>query len=687
MIPEGPILRYAVSSTELLYERAMARFYKAVEYEQTETARKRSVSVEQETRRRSFSTDQDGKRLSLPSDPQEAAMTRLRINSLTESEKKSVLRRRLSGDMPNLHINIPKRLSFTRDEETEEINTTYLNTLRNEDICSVERSPSPYQMAKDTVDEEKYSDDYTDSTESSPDEEDASPRRSRYRTNEKDTYHARMLSPYRQPQKDESAEVLTKLKSPLPDPNFVPKPILKRPASADGRKPTTPVIPQLSVVGRRSLSPSPPVNRNQRKSVEIDTNPIIIQDDDVIIVPEVPKIKIEEPKVVVKQPSPPQEEEEEEFIPNPEVIIRNEQTKRKLLERRQSSIEENKVMADFYGDIIKTHSLPAKPKVPIYMDPEALKRLEVEDEEEDRHDSGVTSSAEISPQSTMTRPRPMPLPMPMPVQPQQQPRSVSPFSRRASDVAKVSRPFSPEPRAEKEIVKGRRASDSTKVQAPGIEGFSNLPLKDTIETFTPNYNRLELNKSPTPHNFNAIASEVSSTDELQTRGRMPGKSPTGTLPKRRKASKSRSRDSSTIRVPEKPPVELNSQQPPIGTRRLKSSSRTRNRSESKSPSAMNRKIIINRVVPPNSAAEKREVTPSSPSPLSSRTETPSELQEQVDMKVKSTMTYATDVSILAFATYLYFFKSALMALPILVLLVYRQVADKIPDWLKKRKKS
>ncbi|KAG5677729.1 hypothetical protein PVAND_007460 [Polypedilum vanderplanki] len=664
IVPEGPILRTAVSSTELLYERAMARFYKAVEYEQTETARKRSISVDQEARRRSFSVDQEGKKV----DAQESALTRLRINSLPESEKMSVLRRRLSGEVPNLHINIPKRLSFSKDEESDETDATYLNTLRNEEPYSDERSPSPYMLAKEKNEEQKFSDDYTDSTESSDDEE-ASPRRSRYRTTEKDTYHARMLSPYRQPQKGEAAEVLTKLKSPIPDPNFVPKPILKRPASADGRKPTTPITPQLIVTSRRSLSPSPPINRIHRKSVEIDTTPVIIQDliDDVKteIVPEVPRIKVEEP--IIKQPSPPKPEpepEEEEFKPDPEVIKRNEQTKRKMLERRQSSIEENKVMADFYGDIIKTHSLPTKPKIPIYMDPEALKKLEAE--EEQQHDSGVISSAEISPQSSISKP----------VQ-QQQNRSPSPFSRRSSDVAKISRPFSPPPKNE-EIIKSRRASDSMKIQnAIGKENFSNLPLKDTIETFKSNYNRLELNKSPSPHNFNT--SEASSTDELQTRGRLIEKSPkvTGTLPKRRKASKSRSRDSSMIRTP----IELNSQP----TRRMKSSSRTRNRSESKSPTAMNRKIIINRVAPQNTTPKYE---PSSPSPpLSSRTATPSELQEEVTLKVKSNMTYATDVSILAFATYLYFFKSALLALPILILLIYRQIANKIPDWLKKKKKS
>lgn len=702
MIPEGPVLRFAVSSTELLYERAMARFYKAVEYEQTENARKRSFSVDEESRRRSFSIDQDSKRLPIQADPQEVALTHARINSLSESEKKSVLRRRLSGDNPNLTITIPKRSSFSRDED-DEYDPTYMNTIRNE-INTPDMYKNEDLPKADSFDEDaKYSSDYTPSTASSDDEyEDASERRSR--SKEKDTYHTRMLSPYRQPQKNEAAEVLTKLKSPLPDPNFVPKPILKRPQSADGRKPV-PFFEKLDIFKRRSLSPSPPSNRVHRKSVEIDEKPVIIggnneQKDEKSSPKEVPKINVEEPPLpqtpqnrplpIIAIPEPPPKEptppDEPDFVPDPELLKRAEETKKKLLEKRQSSIEENKVMADFYGDIIKTHSLPAKPKVPIYMDPDAIKKLQMSDEEEEnQNDSGVTSPSEMSPQSTLNRP----------FSPNQQNRSQSPFSRRSSEAGKAST-------LPTDIAKQRRASEAAKVNGKPEQQFSNLPMK-SMDTFTPSYNRLELNKSPSPQTKSVYKqaeqslqstteNEISSTDEL-SRGRHPTKSPTGTIPKqRRRQSKSRSRDSSMIRMANevqpsilKSTVELPQPTTSTVTRRVKSSSRTRNRSESKSPSAMNRKIIINRVAPP---VIRREATPlSSQSPLSSRTATPSELQEQVDAKVKSTMTHATDVSILIFATYVYFFKSAMLALPILILLIYRQVASKIPDWMKRKKNS
>lgn len=685
-LPEGPILRAAVSSSELLYERAMARFYRAVEFEETENARKRSISVEQETRRRSFSVDQEGRKLSIQADPQEAALARLRINSLTENEKMSSLRRRLSGESPSLHINIPRRLSF-KDDDLEENEKTQLNTIRNElnTPDMIDRSPSP--SVPPIAEGEALSDDYTDSTASSEDDEEVPTRRSRQRSNEMPTYHPRMLSPYRQPENSEAAAVLTKPLPPLPDPNFVPKPILKRPASADGRK-SAPNKPERKTIaellGRRSASPSPsPSPRGHRKSVEIDAIPKIIQlrepDEFTNFTPDkklpepVPEIKVEAPRAPEVREITPEPEEEPEFVYRPQ----NEQARRQLMERRQSSIEENKVMADFYGDIIKDHAIrPTKPKVPIYMDPEALKQLEIEDDDT-QNDSGITSSTDMSPQSTLSRPFSPPSNV--------QPRGPSPtaFGRRASDSIKT-RTFSPPPSTDKDFVFGRRLSE---VQAGNV---TKLPLKDNSQTLTPAMDRAELNKSPSPQKtffsngsllqkHDAQISSTSSIDDVQSRGRGNVlKAKTGAVPKRRNQSQSRSRDRNDM-----PTIARNPMESTILHRREKSSSKTRNRSESKSPSAMNRKVIINRMAPPKFVP--KDVSPASQSPLSSRTATPSELQEEVQLKVKTTITHATDVSILLFATYIYFFKSAILALPILVLLIYRQISDRIPDWMKGKK--
>jgi ribosomal protein L13E len=83
--PPEPILRPAVSSTELLYERAMARFYQAVALEESENVRKRSFSVEADRARRlSIGVDQSN-HLEPPLVP------RLRKNSLSDTDRRSNL--------------------------------------------------------------------------------------------------------------------------------------------------------------------------------------------------------------------------------------------------------------------------------------------------------------------------------------------------------------------------------------------------------------------------------------------------------------------------------------------------------------------------------------------------------------------------------------------------------------------
>lgn len=675
MPPAVPLLRYAVSSTELLYERAMARFYKAVEYEESENARKRSVSVEVDGfRRRSFSVDQEARRLSINGDAQSTALARLRNNSLTESERRSSLRRRLSGDSPNLPIIVPRKMSLFEDAPITEVDQrviTKRNTKLNQlDVSSPDLKRSPSPGTKEGV--ENFSDDYTDSTASSEDTLSepviTASRRSRLRADEDlDTYHPpRMLSPYRQPENHEAAEVLTRSLPPLPDPNFVPKPILKRPSSSDDEKtkkkaPDKPERKSLKgLFGRGSKSPSAsptPSPKEMRKTV--DNQPEMIREipKPVEIIreikkqpetpPEVPEIKIVQPQI------------EEEVIKTP-VMRPSDLIKKKKLEQRQSSEEENHVVAEFYGDMIKDLAArPMKPKIPLYMNPEALKQLELDDDEEEE----LQGMKEVVPEFFANRafsPK----------------RSITPEVRNPyfTRPETPNRPFSP--------------NNSVPSSSPAPRTFSSSPtplnFSSAPRTFSPPpvvvNEPIEQTKSPKSLPDNGDIPRVSenimktsSVDETDNRGRT---SRTGTLNKRRNASQSRSRDSSCVRS------DVPTLAQPRRDIHATSQSKTRNRSESKSPATLNRKVIINRVIPvPEN--NLRNITPLSQSPVSSRTVTPSEMQEEIETKVKTTMSYATDLSILIFATYVYFFKHALLALPILLLLLYRQLQDKIPDWMKK----
>ena len=681
MLPAVPLLRHAVSSTEMLYERAMARFYKAVEYEESENARKRSVSVEVESvRRRSFSADREARRLSINADAHDSAVTRLRINSLTESERRSSIRRRLSSDSSNLPIIVPRKLSLFEDEPIKEVDQrviTKRNTKLNQlDISSPDLKRSPSPVVKDGVGE-NFSDDYTDSTASSVDTLSepvvTASRRSRLRADEDlDTYHPpRMLSPYRQPENHEAAAVLTRPLQPLPDPNFVPKPILKRPSSSDDEKtkkkaPDKPERKSLKgLFGRGSKSPSasptpspieirksvdntPQINKEIPKPVEI-IRELRKQSEPP---PEVPEIKIVQPQI------------EEEVI-KPPIIRPIDLIKKKKLEQRQSSEEENHVVAEFYGDMIKDLTArPMKPKIPIYMNPEALKQLEMDDDEEIELELTEAvpeffANRAFSPKRSVTPE----VRNPYFTRPETPNRSFSPNNSQPSS-SPAPRTFSPS---------SRTFSPSPRTFSPSPRTFSPPPLivNEPIEQVKAPIHRQSLPANGDIPRVSEQIIKTNSVDETDHRGRT---SRTGTLPKRRNASQSRSRDSSCVRSD----VPILAQP----RRDIHSQSKSRNRSESKSPATLNRKVIINRVIP-TPASNMRNFTPLSQSPVSSRTVTPCEMQEEIEIKVKTTMSYATDLSILIFATYVYFFKHALLALPIILLLLYRQLQDKIPDWMKK----
>lgn len=679
-------LRHASSSTELLYERAMARFYKAVEIEEQETQR-RSMSVDIEARRRSFSVDDSKVHNQITKDI---------VDKPIENEK-SILKRRFPNDTMELKLKLPKQFESLDDEtENSQMSETTYNTKQNEintpdNLANMLSSTSRHH-------EEDFYDDYTASTISSADEgeyefekddEEIPTRRSQKRGGDLKTYHPpRMLSPYRAPDMSEAAAVLTKPLNPLPDPNFKPKPILKRPASADGRKPAPSKRDDgfiSNLLGRRSVSPCPLTSKQHRKSVEIDVVPKImfesppasptppeppaaIKTENIVKIE--PK-KIEEPKRIVietheiiQPPAPaspkpqPKVTIAEEPTEDPEIIRRREIAKqrseenaKKMLQLRQASLEETKVVADFYGDIIKDVSRPiTKPKVPIYMDPEALKKLQMEeddDEEKTENDSGITSSTDLSPSTSMSRP----------------------FSPTRGILQQVKPQINNQP-----IVAAARTFSPPPPPGSRVLSTASVPKTATMKN--------ELNSD----DVDVDIDKEKLINEIQTRGRTIIPKSTVNISsgpaKRRDQSHSRTRDSSLARS------ELATKSPTESTilrRREKSQSRTRNRSESKSPSAMNRKIIINKVVSSKGINDNPSASTSTAEQMTtSRPMTPNERQEEVDLKVKSSLTSVTDVTIFVFAAYLYFFKSAILALPILTLLIYRQISDKL-SWFKKKK--
>lgn len=592
--PIGQILRSAVSSTELLYERAMARFYQAVEIEEERNARKRSFSVDQEVFRRRMSANLEG---------QEPVLAKLTV--LTESERRSSLKRRLSGESPNVLLNIPKlniqaEKDVVEEKEEEQIPVVPIKPIQatnkaQNDVLIVKESVTDNLPKIEDDDKDEYSSDYTDSTDESINE------REKFFTaltnrieNESDTYHPsnmepRVLSPYRPPTNGNAVEVLTR---PLPlvvDPNFVPKPILKKPSM---ELKTLPIEIPLEDSNSDENSKKKAPDKPERKSlIKTDNEPLIsslvpesIESNNIQIEyqkepspmfdkEKTPEIIITETESEIKpeEIEKPIEEIDSASLVNPALI-----KKKKLQESRQNSIEENKVVAEFYGDIIREIGGKfKKPKIPIYMNPEALKNLNQDSDEE------IKEKEEVKP---IIKELPKPL-----------------YKRPSLPVAIENKLPERPKRVQKSNTLSENDDENVHVDIQAIKN-------------------LEINIKPSSMN------------------------------------------------------NLSNQQVP--TRYKKERSQLRNRSQSKSPvSFKDDADIANSHSSVSEKSNSPKVTPSS-SPLSSRSISPVELEQQEEIKMKTNVKFITDFFLFMIASYMYFFKHPLLALPLLIVIGYRQLRNK-----------
>jgi titin len=641
--PPEPIMRPAVSSTELLYERAMARFYQAVAFEESENMRKRSFSVEAD-RARKRSIDQPNQ-LDLPVAP------RMRLNSLTETDRRSNLRRRLSGDYTPTKNTLFKQNSKETEEHHSEVEEKPVRR-EPEPIKEelLETTPSPPPKSR----EEDISDDYTDSTVSSMEsmtqrmlEHEERHARFKDEHDEMDTYHPPRvtMSPppptYSAADSKHAAEVLTR-KYQLPDPNFVPKPILKRPSVSreDVGSPTKPDKHGLLHFfdrSRKSKSPSPAPPSPQ----PVQTN----------IAPPLVRPETEAPK------SPPPVEPPKENIETPAPKKTASNVKNKAIISREHSLEENHAMADFYAGIVQEVAVKRviKRKVPLYMNPDEIKKAE---EQLEKEESNENLQRNLSPVGRFRQPENRPSvvgrapvlpPPPAPVVEKKEETKVSMFNYKEPKVV-----------TEEEFMarlKSQGGGPAASVAKPVLAAVA--PKEE------------EHPKPPTPV-------------ETPERGRKSGtavRTAGQSATRNRSQSGVRTRNGSAVRAAPRDP----STEPPQ-PRPARTVSKTRMRSESKSPSTLKRRQLQPQQRPIAArppAIERLAVEPDI------RPVTPEELAVAADQKVKSTISYATDLSLFIAACYLYLFKDARLAIPILFLMVYRQIGEaiqeKMPAWMKRKK--
>lgn len=370
-------MRRSVSSTELLYERAMAKFYEAVELEEAGRSRKSSVAPERGISESSQS------------------YPRKRLGSMTEAErlsfeKRSQFRRKSETSQPMKKWGSKDSFEVKGRKSTRPV---FFDDKSDIDTSASQAAYDLHMKEEMANNEKEYGSDYTASTDASMSEDESMERfknevRSRSvgtvgtrRTqssnvdaNDLETYHPRDMSagvftPYRSPTPDASAVALTK-PVPLPDPSFVPKPILKKISKENLN----------SKEGKKSRSNSKEENNmgngNGEEKKEKSKGGI----------KSFFKKKDKGDKAGKIDPKAAEAERKAKEKAELEMKRKSREEEERLkIEQQKISQEEAKVVVDHYSDLVREIGATKKYHVPLYMNKEELQKAGMandDDEEE-----------------------------------------------------------------------------------------------------------------------------------------------------------------------------------------------------------------------------------------------------------------------------------------------------------------
>lgn len=629
-------MRRSASSTELLYEKVMQRFYQAVELDEAEMEKKRCKSV----------------------DPQ--LSPKLKEQKLSSNRTQTV-----HSDVDafkNLSPQFPmKQSDHTNDNDWSDLSTDdteegtetdveeYERNLRQEILESQRRKSDSKERFPNAL----YEDDYTDSTESTASVSvsasvesmeqflnsvrSASSSTTNIRTtvnDELETYHPRMevvrtLSPQRFPDPGQAAVVLNK-PLPLPDPDYVPKPILKRTSD----------------------------NTLHDKSNEANNDSSIVKsaqtEEKIVKVENIPEktAKIEEKSEKTqnvgasakrgflslfgkKTPSnenlkkvPNESQAQPISHPSTQINVSTAPEKKKKIQLRQNSMEENKVAIDHYSDLVRELGGRPKARIPLYLDSDAARaaaeRAEWEEkqeilkaEQEEREATARRVKAEEEEEEENNRVQELTMKLKQYQEPSANPRSRS--SSFQKDMVEIS-----------------------------VE-----------QTKSITYSLREIKQE----NANGINETPNSIDYASGNETLL---PSMTTPNRVKVS-------------------------PI--RRQRSESIASHRSQSKSPVGQHRTSLTSTVlrvtrmpIENNIQNIHIDISRSDSPEQEQRCQTSNQIQTDAETNVKSTISYITDLAIFAFACWLYLFKDARYAVPVIGLMIYRQARSAVELRLQKWKK-
>lgn len=651
-IPLPPVLRRSASSTELLYEKAMQKFYQAVQLEEAENERKRSMSIGPNSHSRAQSQDH--------------GFSQMKSYSFDDTGQ-------------NLRFKSPITKYSSFDEDRDKVSTeasgsdTFESDWEEEEVDERDLKREILERDNKPIVNLTFEDDYTESTASTasvsaaPSLESIEQFINNVRTSttnikktsddELETYHpsmeGRALSPYRSPEPGQAAIVLTRPLS-MPDPDYVPKPILKRPPSENNEN------------GNENKEPakSPkPTNKSEKKSFmqlferkKAPSNDNLKRSQDELDHATASKGK--------KQPAVDTERE------------------KVALQRRQISIEENRAAVDHYSDLVRELGTKDKPKVPIYMRGEADSEWRDEESADPDQSDASEKVSEIG---------------------QEAKANIKNDESVKDAKTVVAKPKSNRPLERNQLVKSESVKNELVKSNPSMERLASPGRGDMVEISVEH-------KQSITYALREIKQDSFSGDEAGFKAPITAASAikretrpsTGAIPKRKPGSASSSRSSSVTRakvIDEQKTVNI-----PSATGRQRSVSRTRTtgRSVSKSPSSHARTSLTSTVLkvtrlPLNENYENIAInlsptmSPSISPSLSPEPgcRTPEQMVEEAEVSVKSSMSYATDVAMFLLACWVYLFKDAKLAIPIIALMVYRQIQiafkDKLSNWTKRKK--
>lgn len=519
-----------------------------------------------------------------------------------------------------------------------------------------------HNKAQDQITESFYDEDYTESTASTGSfsisvsmesvqsiekfinsvRSATSPTTVRQSSNDElETYHPRMeiraLSPYRRPEPGQATVILNKPLPPL-HPDYVPKPILKWPPNEkSGQEKSGKNYNGKEKEQIKSLHSTPKPEKEKKTFLQMFTKKTISTES-------------------LKKTSNDTNKMNSPFTKNLPKANEKQYEKEKLINQRQNSMEENMVAIDYYSDLVRevAGKPKQKPKIPFLMNNDAMRKAA--DQAERGEQIYQKNSMQYGSLSGAIK---------------SMDKMADEYPTELLNVGK----------------KMNQYSDS--VDYVGRDQMTSLS-KDLVEisveqTKSISYSLRQI-KQPEPISVHKDVFEASARSVLEST----------------KAFETQNLDNGVLSYA----IDTKNQETITKVRNSTRSSRLetksiseRQRSQSKSPVSEHKTSLSSTVlkITRMSVNDKQNHIhfdlPSSHSPPASpepRSRTPEQiLQTVAETNVRSTITYTTDLVIFLLACWLYLFHDARLAIPILVLMVYRRVRNaifqKLQKWTKRKK--